>query len=235
MARKKRGKQIIQTMARKLVTSANSKSVVSEQFRTLRTNINFSMPDKELQTILFTSASPGEGKSTVAANTAVVFAQEGKRVLLIDADMRKPTVHYTFHMTNTLGLSNLLTRQANLEEVIKTSDVENLQVITCGPIPPNPAELIGSRTMDKVMEEMKSRFDIIIFDAPPVLSVTDGQVLSNKCEGTVLVMSAGQTEKEGIVKAKEALVSSQANLIGAVLNNFKLEKDHYYQYYGTAE
>jgi capsular exopolysaccharide synthesis family protein len=235
MARKKRGKQIIQTMARKLVTSANSKSVVSEQFRTLRTNINFSMPDKELQTILFTSASPGEGKSTVAANTAVVFAQEGKRVLLIDADMRKPTVHYTFHMTNTLGLSNLLTRQATLEEVIKKSDVENLQVITCGPIPPNPAELIGSRTMDKVMEEMKSRFDIIIFDAPPVLSVTDGQVLSNKCEGTVLVMSAGQTEKEGIVKAKEALVSSQANLIGAVLNNFKLEKDHYYQYYGTAE
>ncbi|WP_172371572.1 CpsD/CapB family tyrosine-protein kinase [Sporosarcina jiandibaonis] len=235
MARKKRGKQIIQTMARKLVTSANPKSVVSEQFRTLRTNINFSMPDKELQTILYTSASPGEGKSTVAANTAVVFAQEGKRVLLIDADMRKPTVHYTFHMTNTIGLSNLLTRQATLEEVMKTSDMENLKVITCGPIPPNPAELIGSRTMDKVMEEMKSQFDIIIFDAPPVLSVTDGQVLSNKCEGTVLVMSAGQTEKESVVKAKEALVSSQANIIGAVLNNFKLEKDHYYQYYGTAE
>lgn len=235
MAKRNKAKHAVQAAARKLVTNVNSKSVVSEQFRTLRTNINFSMPDQELQTLLFTSASPGEGKSTVAANTAVVFAQEGKRVLLIDADMRKPTVHYTFHMTNTLGLSNLLTRQASLAEVVKESDIEKLHVITCGPIPPNPAELLGSRTMNKVIEEMKEHYDIILFDAPPVLSVTDGQILSNKCEGTVLVMSAGQTEKENIVKAKEALVSSQANIIGAVLNNFTLEKDHYYQYYGTAE
>ena len=235
MAKRNKAKHAVQAAARKLVTNVNSKSVVSEQFRTLRTNINFSMPDQELQTILFTSASPGEGKSTVAANTAVVFAQEGKRVLLVDADMRKPTVHYTFHMTNTLGLSNLLTRQASLAEVVKESDIEKLHVITCGPIPPNPAELLGSRTMNKVIEEMKEHYDIILFDAPPVLSVTDGQILSNKCEGSVLVMSAGQTEKENIVKAKEALVSSQANIIGAVLNNFTLEKDHYYQYYGTAE
>ena len=235
MAKKNKGKHAVQAAARKLVTNVNPKSVVSEQFRTLRTNINFSMPDQEIQTILFTSASPGEGKSTVAANTAVVFAQEGKRVLLVDADMRKPTVHYTFHMTNTLGLSNLLTRQASLTEVVKESEIERLHVITCGPIPPNPAELLGSRTMNKVIEEMKEHYDIILFDAPPVLSVTDGQILSNKCEGSVLVMSAGQTEKENIVKAKEALVSSQANIIGAVLNNFTLEKDHYYQYYGTAE
>ena len=235
MAKRNKAKHAVQAAARKLVTNVNSKSVVSEQFRTLRTNINFSMPDQELQTLLFTSASPGEGKSTVAANTAVVFAQEGKRVLLIDADMRKPTVHYTFHMTNTLGLSNLLTRQATLAEVVKESEIEKLHVITCGPIPPNPAELLGSRTMNKVIEEMKEHYDIILFDAPPVLSVTDGQILSNKCEGSVLVMSAGQTEKENIVKAKEALVSSQANIIGAVLNNFTLEKDHYYQYYGTAE
>ncbi|MBO0589166.1 CpsD/CapB family tyrosine-protein kinase [Sporosarcina sp. E16_8] len=236
MAKKGKRNRVIQTVARKLVTNANPKSIVSEQFRTLRTNINFSMPDHELKTLLFTSASPGEGKSTVAANTAVVFAQEGKRVLLVDADMRKPTVHYTFHMTNTIGLSNLLTRQATISDVVKVSTIDNLHIITCGPIPPNPAELIGSKTMDKVMEEMKEHFDIIIFDAPPVLSVTDGQILSNKCEGTILVMSAGETEKEAIVKAKDALVSSQANIIGTVLNNFKLDKDHYYyQYYGTAE
>ena len=235
MTKKNKGKHAIQAAARKLVTNVNPKSVVSEQFRTLRTNINFSMPDQEIQTILFTSASPGEGKSTVAANTAVVFAQAGKRVLLVDADMRKPTVHYTFHMTNTLGLSNLLTRQASLAEVVKESEIERLHVITCGPIPPNPAELLGSRTMNKVIEDMKVHYDIIIFDAPPVLLVTDGQILSNKCEGSVLVMSAGQTEKENIVKAKEALVSSQANIIGTVLNNFTLEKDHYYQYYGTAD
>lgn len=236
MAKKHKKKHTLQSIARKLITSANTKSIVSEQFRTLRTNINFSVPDKELKTLLFTSASPGEGKSTVAANTAVVFAQEGKRVLLVDADMRKPTVHYTFHMTNTLGLSNVLTRQAEVSDVIKVCEVENLHIMTCGPIPPNPAELLGSKTMGKVMDDMKGYFDLIIFDAPPVLSVTDAQILSNVCDGTVLVMSSGETEKDGILKAKEALVSSQANIIGAVLNNYELDKDnYYYQYYGTAE
>ncbi|MCZ2258641.1 CpsD/CapB family tyrosine-protein kinase [Sporosarcina sp. G11-34] len=236
MARKAKQKKGMQTAARKLVTSVNPKSIVSEQFRTMRTNINFSMPDKELQTILVTSASPGDGKSTVVANTAVVYAEEGKRVLLVDADMRKPTVHYTFHMTNTLGLSNLLTRQATFSEVVNKSETEGLDIITCGPIPPNPAELLSSRTMDKVLEEMKNHYDIILFDAPPVLSVTDAQILSNKCDGTILVLSSGQTEKEGVIKTKEALVASQANIIGAVLNNFVLDKDHYYyQYYGTGE
>ena len=236
MARKNKNGKGLQTAARKLVTSVNPKSIVSEQFRTMRTNINFSMPDGELQTILVTSASPGDGKSTVAANTAVVYAQEGKRVLLVDGDMRKPTVHYTFHLTNTIGLSNLLTRQTTLSEVVNPSEIEGLDIITCGPIPPNPAELLGSRTMDKVLEEMKNHYDIILFDAPPVLSVTDAQILSNKCDGTVLVLSSGQTEKEGIIKTKEALVASQANIIGAVLNNFVLDKDHYYyQYYGTEE
>lgn len=233
---KKRKKNAIQTVARKLVTSVNTKSIVSEQFRTLRTNVNFSMPDKELKTFLVTSSSPGEGKSTVAANTAVVFAQEGKKVLLVDADMRKPTVHYTFHLTNTLGVSNLLTRQATVAEVVKTSEIENLDIITCGPIPPNPAELLSSQTMNKVIEVMKEIYDIIIFDAPPVLSVADAQILANKCEGTILIMSAGTTEKVEAQKAKEALVSSQANIIGVVLNNFELQKDHYYyQYYGNAE
>ncbi|MEK3973966.1 CpsD/CapB family tyrosine-protein kinase [Psychrobacillus sp. FSL K6-2684] len=232
---KKKNKPLL-TAARKLITSSNPKAIVSEQFRTLRTNINFSMPDKEIKSMLFTSASPSEGKSTVAANSAVVFAQEGKRVLLIDGDMRKPTVHYTFHLTNTLGLSNLLTRQALLEEVIKHDDVQNLDIITCGPIPPNPAELLGSKTMEKVLEDLKEKYDMIIFDAPPVLSVTDAQILSNLCDGTVIVLSAGKTEKDALLKAKEALISSKANILGAVLNNYVLQKDHYYyQYYGSEE
>lgn len=231
---KRKKKTGIQTAARKLITKANPKSIISEQFRTLRTNINFSMPDEPLQTLLITSASPNEGKSTVSANAAVVFAQEGKKVLLVDADMRKPTTHYTFHMTNTRGLSNLLTRQVSLVDVANKSDIENLDVITCGPIPPNPAELLGSKTMGTVLQEMKDAYDLIIFDAPPVLSVTDGQILANKTDGTILVLSAAETEKESVVKAKDALVSVQANIIGTVLNNFELEKDHYYyQYYGT--
>ncbi|MFS0689438.1 CpsD/CapB family tyrosine-protein kinase [Sporosarcina sp. 179-K 8C2 HS] len=226
----------MQTVARKLVTNDSPKSIVSEQFRTVRTNINFSTPDKELNTLLFTSSSPGEGKSTSAANVAIVFAQEGKKVLLVDADMRKPTMHYTFHTTNTTGLSNLLTKQWSLQEVTKVTDIEDLHLITCGPIPPNPAELIGSNSMDALIRELTSQYDLVIFDAPPLLSVADAQILSNKCDGTILVVNSGVTEKESARKAKELLVSAKANILGTLLNNFVLEKDHYYyQYYGTGE
>lgn len=232
----KRKKQPLQNVARKLVTNENPKSIVSEQFRTVRTNINFSMPDKELKTLLFTSSSPGEGKSTSAANVAIVFAQEGKKVLLVDADMRKPTMHYTFHTTNTTGLSNLLTKQWMLEEVTKLTKIDGLHLITSGPIPPNPAELIGSNSMKTLLEELKTQYDLVIFDAPPLLSVADAQILSNKCDGTILVINAGKTEKDSVLKAKESLLSAKANILGTLMNNFKLEKDHYYyQYYGTGE
>jgi len=232
----KKKKKPVQTVARKLVTNVNPKSIISEQFRTVRTNINFSMPDQDLKTLLFTSSTPGEGKSTCAANVAIVFAQEGKKVLLIDADMRKPTVHYTFHITNSTGLSNLLTRKWELQDVVNETEIEGLHLVTCGPIPPNPAELLGSKTMDALIEELKTHYDIIIFDAPPLLSVADAQILSNKCEGTILVLNSGMTEKANALKAKEALVSSKANILGTMLNNFVMEKDHYYyQYYGTGE
>jgi len=225
-----------QSIARKLVTNVNPKSIVSEQFRTIRTNVNFSMPDKDIKTLLITSTSPGEGKSTCAANVAIVFAQEGKKVLLIDADMRKPTMHYTFHTTNSTGLSNLLTRKWGLQDVLVHTEIEGLDLVTCGPIPPNPAELLGSNTMETLIEEFSNNYDIIIFDAPPLLSVADAQILANICDGTILVLSAGRTEKASVVKAKEALVSSNAKILGTVLNNFVLEKDHYYyQYYGTGE
>jgi len=233
---KKKPKQALQSVARKLVTNANPSSVISEQFRTLRTNISFSSSDTEIRSIVFTSGSPGEGKSTVAANAAVVFAQEGKRVLLVDADMRKPTVHYTFHMTNTTGLSNLLTRQAALEDVVKVSDQDNLNIITCGPIPPNPSELLGSRTMDAVLMEMLRAFDVVIFDAPPVLAVTDAQIMANKADGTILVLNTAKTEKDAVEKSKELLEKSNANVLGVVMNNYTYENDvYYYQYYGNEE
>ncbi|MFC5589116.1 CpsD/CapB family tyrosine-protein kinase [Sporosarcina soli] len=232
----KKTKKPLQTVARKLVTNLNSKSIISEQFRTVRTNINFSMPDKELNTLLFTSSAPGEGKSTSAGNVAIVFAQEGRKVLLVDADMRKPTMHYTFHMANTAGLSNLLTRKWSLDDVVKETGIKGLQLVTCGPIPPNPAELLSSKTMDALIEEFKDKYDLVVFDAPPLLSVADAQILSNKCDGTILVINSGTTEKNSVVKAKEALESADANIIGTLLNNFILEKDHYYyQYYGTGE
>lgn len=238
MARKKHSsKKQLEQRARKLVVAANPKSVVSEQFRTLRSNIIFSAVDRELKTILVTSALPGDGKSTISANLATLFAQDGKRVLFIDADMRKPTVQYTFSLTNAAGLSTVLTQQKLAGEVIRESEVSsNLHIMTSGPIPPNPAELLGSRSMTTLMNEMAQQYDLIVFDAPPVLSVTDAQLLANKVDGTLLVVNMGVTEKENIEKAKDLLGNAQARILGAVMNNFELDKDHYYyQYYGTEE
>lgn len=233
MARKKK---VLQQTARKLITFTTPRSYVAEQFRTLRTNITFSSPDEDIRTMVVTSAAPSEGKSTTSANLAVVFAQDGKRVLLVDGDMRKPTTHYTFHMGNTTGLSSVLTRQTTAEEAIRPTAVENLDLLTCGPIPPNPAELLSSKSMDALIRQLKSMYDLVIFDAPPILSVTDGQILGNKCEGTILVINSGHTEKDMALKAKEAIESSNSRIIGAVLNNFELPKDsYYYQYYGTTE
>ena len=235
MARKNK-KNTLKEIARKLVVITDPKSVVSEQFRTTRTNINFSKPDGELTTLLVTSSLPAEGKSTVSANLACLFAQEGKKVVLIDADMRKPTVHYTFHLTNTIGLSNVLTKKTTVMDALKETDIEKLKIITSGPIPPNPADLLSAVSMDDIIEELKKEFDLILFDAPPVLSVTDAQILANKSEGTILVISAGSSDKNSVLKAKELLSASKAKIIGTVLNNYKLEKDHYYyQYYGTTE
>ncbi|WP_333880290.1 CpsD/CapB family tyrosine-protein kinase [Lysinibacillus capsici] len=228
---KKKKKKKLVKMARKLVTIANDHSFISEQFRTIRTNITFSMPDREIKTILVTSATPGEGKSTNAANIGVVFAQEGKRVVIVDADLRKPTMHYTFLLQNAKGLSNLLTRHFTISEVVNNTDIANLYVLTSGPIPPNPAELLASTLMGSVIEELKKEFDIIIFDAPPLLSVTDAQILSNKCDGTLLIVNSGVAENESVLKAKSSLEASKANILGVVLNNYKMPLHQYYEQY----
>ena len=236
MFKREKHKQTKSTLARKLITVQSPKSVVSEQFKTIRTNINFSMPDKDIKSIVVTSSTPGEGKSTISSNSAVVFAQSGKKVLLVDGDMRKPTAHHTFNIANAAGLSTVLTRQQTVDQVVHKSEIEGLHVITSGPIPPNPAELLGSKMMEQLITKLTEQYDLVIFDAPPVLSVTDAQILANKCQGTILVVNSGTAEKDGVLKAKEALVASKANILGVVLNNYVLEKDHYYyQYYGNAE
>ena len=217
---------------RKLIAKLNPKSPISEQYRTIRTNIQFASADGELRSFMVTSASPGEGKSTTAANLAIVFAQQGKRVLLVDSDLRKPTMHYTFRVTNTVGLTNVLTRQASLVEAVQATDIEKLDLLSSGPIPPNPAELLSSRMMEQMLAEAYKQYDLVIFDSPPVLAVTDAQVLANQCQGTVLVVKSGVTELESALKAKELLQAAKAKLLGAVLNNKALKSSSYYYYYG---
>ncbi|MFJ8459905.1 CpsD/CapB family tyrosine-protein kinase [Lysinibacillus xylanilyticus] len=229
MRRKKRNKSL---MARKLVTVSDAKSIPSEQFRTIRTNIKFAQPNQDVKTILVTSSIPGEGKSTNAANIGVVFSQEEKKVLIVDADMRKPTLHHTFHLANSVGLSSILSRQEKFIDVIQKTFVEGIDIVASGPIPPNPTELLASETMISFMAIAKEKYDIVIFDAPPLLFVSDAQILSNKCDGTLLIVNSGVVGKAAVLKSKSILTISQANILGIVLNNFKMKRNMYDQYYG---
>lgn len=232
MLRKKNQSNIASNI-RHLITKFNPKSPISEQYRTIRTNLQFASVDEELRSILITSSGPAEGKSSTTANLAVVYAQQGKRVLLIDADLRKPTMHYTFRLDNLRGLSNVLVGENTLEEVVNQTDVETLDVMTCGPIPPNPSELLASRKMETLLKEAKLSYDMVIFDTPPVLAVTDAQILANIVDGTVLVVRSGKTEIEASQKSKEALAPAKAKLLGVVLNGREKTASNYYYYYGT--
>jgi protein-tyrosine kinase len=217
---------------RNLITHFSPRAAISEQYRTIRTNIQFSSVDESIRTLLVTSSGPEEGKSTTVANLAVVFAQQGKKVLLIDADLRKPTVHYTFQLDNTTGLTNVLTKQTQLEKAAVTTLVDNLSVLSSGPIPPNPAELLGSKAMEDMLVVALEQYDIVIFDTPPVLAVTDAQILANRCDGTILVVGSGKTQIEPAMKSKELLLSSKGKLLGVVLNRKNAKDSQYYYYYG---
>ncbi|MDV2684417.1 CpsD/CapB family tyrosine-protein kinase [Alkalihalophilus lindianensis] len=225
-------KQVKENNKRGLITHTNRKSPISEQYRTIRTNIEFAAIDEPIRTIVVTSTSPGEGKSTTSANLAVVMAQNGNRVLFIDADMRKPTAHYTFGVLNTKGLTNVLTRQVSLEEAVSQTKIENLEILTCGPIPPNPAELLNSKGMELLLEKTKEQYEVIIIDTPPVMAVTDSQLLANKCDGTVLVVCSGKTDRQMALKAKDLLSQAKAKLLGVVLNKKEVKPgDNYFYYY----
>ena len=235
--KRKKKKSKLAAMGRRLITVSDSRSIIAEQFRTIRANIKFSVPDTQLKTILVTSSTPGEGKSTNAANLGVVFAQEGKKVLIVDADMRKSTLHHTFGIFNTVGLSTVLSKQDEFNSAIQETPIVGLFVLPSGPLPPNPAELLSSKSFDAFLKEMKKDYDIIIFDAPPLLSVSDAQVLSHQCDGTLLIIHSAVAEKEDVLKAQSILTSSQAKVLGVVLNNYKMPKNrkYYYQYYGKEE
>jgi|SRR5690625_549960 len=232
MFRRKRGNRR-QNQGRHLITQLNPRSPISEQYRTIRTNIEFSSIDEPIQLIVVTSSGPSEGKSLTVANLAVVYAQQGKKVLLIDADLRKPTVHYTFRLDNLRGLSNILVQETRIEEVVSKSGVDNLDVISSGPIPPNPSEILGSRRMKKLTDQAREMYDVILIDTPPVNVVTDAQILSNIADGSILVIRSEKTEIEDAKKAVEALESAKAKILGTILNDLdKSSSTNYYYYYG---
>ena len=219
-----------------LIVHEQPKSPIAEAYRTLRTNIQYAKVDGELKVLLFTSAGPGEGKSTVAANTAIALAQAGHKVILVDCDLRKPVQHHVFQL-NKKGLTNCLVGESPAVDLLQNTEVENLRVLTSGPIPPNPAELLGSSRMEQTVNALKDIADYIVLDCPPVIAVTDASVLSRRTDGVVLVLDADQVRPEMAQKAKELLENAQANILGTILNRAEVEAEHsyYYYYYGHGD
>lgn len=216
------------------IVEKKPKSVAAEAYRSLRTNIQYSSFDKEYKTIVVTSSNPGEGKSITAGNLALTLAEGEAKVLLVDCDMRKPSVHKNFRVTNTHGLSDVLLQKKKVMDVAHNYK-GNLYIVTAGKIPPNPAEMLASKSMTLFLEEMKKHFDYIVLDTPPVHAVADPQILSTKADGTLFVVRAGVTKKDDVQSSISTLKKVNADIIGTVLHAVENSKNKYYYYYGEKE
>lgn len=214
-----------------LVCLRDVHSPVAEAYRTLRTNIQFSAICSELKALMVTSAGPGEGKTTTIANLAVAFAQTGLKVVLIDGDLRKPGVHRIFNIANLKGLSNILVDDAPFETVIQHIPGVNLDIITAGDVVPNHAELLASPQIQELVRQLRISYDMVLIDSPPILPVTDAQLLARYVDGVLLVVRSGTVAEKDIKKAKGLLDIVGARVIGTVLNKKKTGKKSYYDYY----
>ena len=220
-------------MRNELITFVSPKTQISEVFRTLRTNIQFMNVDEKLKSLLITSTVPGEGKSWITANLAITFAQAGKRVLLVDADMRKGRQHKLFELNNDKGLSNYLIMTAKEEglntigEYIQTSLIDNLYVMTSGMVPPNPSELLTSQKMVDLIKYLESIFDIVIFDGTPSTIVTDAIILSKFVDSTLIVASYKQTKIDDLKQVKKNILNVGGNIAGVIANKMPTTKKEY--------
>lgn len=217
-----------------IISYNDPKSVISEQYRAIRTNIEYSNVDQNTKTILVTSSDKNEGKTTTVSNLAVSFANLKKKVLIIDCDLRNPSIHKMFRLNNIYGLTDILAKDRAVDKCIQETELENLYVLTAGATPPNPAEILSSEKMKNLIEDLKNIYDYIFIDTPPIGLVTDAGVLSSFTDGVVLVVKSESVEKKYLEDTKKKLDAVDARILGAILNSYKSEqKDYnYYSYYG---
>ncbi len=226
-----------------LIAESHPRSSVSEAFRMLRTNLQFATLDKPARTLMVTAPGPAEGKTSVLANLAVSLAQSGKKVIVVDTDLRRSTLHGLFELPNDIGFSNLLLAQnPDVAGYLKGNRVENLKVLAAGPSPSNPADLLGSTRVTYLIDKLKNEADVVLFDSAPVLAVADATILAPKVDGVILVVNSGATKPEALAETKEMLLKGNANVLGVVLNRTEKEGSgaYYYHYrksgyYGEGE
>lgn len=222
-----------------LIAYNDLKNPATEAYRVIRTSIQFAQAGKELKTLAFTSCTPNEGKSMTIANLAVVLTQAGKSVLLLDCDMRNPTVHKNFGLSNKLGLSSCISMGTALSDAVQKTSIEGLYALTGGVIPPNPSELLGSEQMKNVLQRVKEQYDYVLIDTPPVMPVTDALIVGRFVDGMILVIASAEVKVEMARDVKKQLQHAGANILGVVLN--KVRSEHhgygygYYYYYGSKE
>ncbi|MDE5413778.1 CpsD/CapB family tyrosine-protein kinase [Alkalihalobacterium chitinilyticum] len=203
---------------RNLITYTNPESIITEEFRAIRTNIQFTSEEQNCKAILMTSPSTEEGKSTTVANLAVSLAQQKDKVLIIDANLRSPRIHSIFKLNNSIGLSSVLTNRKKFEEAIKETNIGKLEVLSSGPIPENPAELLGSNSFSNLLDLASQMFDFILIDSPAVLEYSDTKILANQCKNVILVVRHGKSNIEKAIEAKKVLKIAKAELVGAIIN-----------------
>lgn len=215
----------------KLIALHHQKSPATEAFRSIRTNLQYMSPDKELKLIMITGSEAGIGKSTVAANLALTFAMTGEETFLIDTDMRKPMLHKLFEIPNFQGLSSYLAGENEaVAELIQKSKKENLKLLPAGPVPPNPAEMLASKKMEKLLLRCSQKAGITIIDGPPILPVTDAVLLSQKVDGVIMVAETNKTRKDVFKKGLQRLQQVDANILGSILNKYPVNQSSYYTY-----
>jgi len=224
--------------APRLIVSEDPRSFSAEAYRVLRTNLHYANPDTPLRRVLVTSTAPGEGKSTTLGNLAVTLAQAERSVLVVDADLRRPVVHQVFKQRATPGLTSYLAGDALLEAVITKTGIANLSVVTSGPTPPNPAELLASRRMREFLDAVVERYDMVLLDSPPVLAVTDASALASMMDGVIFVVGSGKIPFAALRRAKAQIEAAQGRILGVVVNQFDARatdgysKAYYQRYYG---